>query len=154
MSRLFVNCDWGTTAFRLRLVTLGALRILAEFRSTSGVAELAAETETGPRAERFQQVLRRGLAELGRTAELELNGVPVVISGMASSSLGWRELPYATLPCRLDGQGLGSAELDPLLAPTGTHRVRLISGLRSETDVLRGEETEILGLFQLPAVAP
>jgi 2-dehydro-3-deoxygalactonokinase len=31
--------------------------------------------------------------------------------------------------------------------------VWLVSGLRSETDILRGEETEILGLFQLPGFA-
>jgi len=57
---------------------------------------------------------------------------------MASSSIGWKELPYAKLPFSLDGRDAVWEKIDD--------RVYLISGLRSATDVLRGEETETLGL--------
>ena len=63
---------------------------------------------------------------------------PIVISGMAGSSIGWKELPYARLPFRLDGSDAVVNEIE-----TDTF---LISGVRSEEDVMRGEETELLGL--------
>lgn len=64
--------------------------------------------------------------------------LPVVISGMASSTIGWRELPYARLPFALDGRDVVWER------PEG--RMFLISGLRGETDMARGEETQAIGL--------
>src|SRR5262245_7472016 len=126
--RPFVSCDWGTSHFRLRLVGEG---IAQEVRTDDGVAKLAASG--GDRAENFRVTLARGLERLQAPAE-----IPILISGMASSSIGWKELPYARLPFALDG---GSAVWAPM-----DDRTYLISGLRSDTDVLRGEETEALGL--------
>jgi 2-dehydro-3-deoxygalactonokinase len=57
---------------------------------------------------------------------------------MAGSSIGWKELPYARLPFRLDGSDAVVEEIEP--------DTFLISGVRSEDDVMRGEETELLGL--------
>jgi 2-dehydro-3-deoxygalactonokinase len=124
----FASCDWGTSTFRLRLVD-GAVG--AEVRTDDGAAKLAALP--GDRAEAFRTTLARGLEQLQAPASL-----PVVVSGMASSSIGWKELPYAKLPFSLDGRDAVWEKVDG--------RVYLISGLRSETDVLRGEETEALGL--------
>jgi 2-dehydro-3-deoxygalactonokinase len=124
----FVSCDWGTSTFRLRLVEQG---VVAEVRSDEGTAKLAAQP--GDRATAFRSTLARGLEQLQAPPSC-----PVVISGMASSSIGWKELPYAKLPFSLDGRDAVWEKLDD--------RVHLISGLRSETDVLRGEETEALGL--------
>jgi 2-dehydro-3-deoxygalactonokinase len=64
---------------------------------------------------------------------------------MASSSIGWRELPYARLPLSLDGGGLVWGELEPI----DGHRIVLISGAASAHDVMRGEETQALGVFRL-----
>lgn len=124
----FVSGDWGTSTFRLRLVDGG---VTGEVRSDEGTAKLAAQP--GDRAAAFRSTLARGLEQLGAPAS-----IPVVISGMASSSIGWKELPYARLPFSLDGRDAVWEKVDD--------RVYLISGLRSETDVLRGEETETLGL--------
>jgi 2-dehydro-3-deoxygalactonokinase len=124
----FVSCDWGTSNFRLRLYD-GA--VTGEFRSDEGTAKLAAAG--GDRAEAFRATLARGLVRLGAPGDL-----PVVISGMASSSIGWKELPYAKLPFAFDGRDAVWEKIDD--------RVHLISGLRSATDILRGEETEALGL--------
>jgi 2-dehydro-3-deoxygalactonokinase len=124
----FVSCDWGTSNFRLRLVEDG---VTGEVRSDEGTAKLAAQG--GDRAEAFRSTLARGLARLKAPPSL-----PVIVSGMASSSIGWKELPYATLPFSLDGRSAVWERIDD--------RVHLISGLRSATDVLRGEETETLGL--------
>ena len=72
---------------------------------------------------------------------------------MASSSIGWHELPYARVPWHLDGSDLIWRELgSPEVGASGDEAPRrtiLISGARTATDVMRGEETEALGLFQL-----
>ena len=125
----FVSCDWGTSNLRLRLVEQGAVK--GEVRSDEGCAKLAAQP--GHRVAAFRSTLARGLAQL-RAPE----SAPVVVSGMASSSIGWKELPYARLPFSLDGRDAVWEQIEG--------RVHLISGLRSETDILRGEETETLGL--------
>lgn len=73
-----------------------------------------------------------------------------VVSGMASSRIGWKELPYAPLPFSLSGEGL----IREMFALPGGGSVVLVSGLRAEADVMRGEEIEILGLALLdPSLA-
>jgi 2-dehydro-3-deoxygalactonokinase len=76
---------------------------------------------------------------------------PVVISGMASSSIGWTELPYATLPFALDGRDMVWQDVGPLEANGNWHRVILLSGVRAEWEMMRGEETQLLGLTRLTA---
>ncbi len=127
----FVSCDWGTTNFRLRLAGLEAG---PEVRTDEGAARLAAAG--ADRAEAFRSVIRRGLAELGAPPDW-----PVVISGMASSSIGWRELPYAGLPFALDGSNAVTERVD------GRHL--LVSGICGGSEMLRGEETQALGLAAL-----
>ena len=132
MGPRFVSCDWGTSNFRLRLVE-GA-QVCGEHRTDDGTAKLAAEG--GDRALAFRTTLARGLEQLKAAPDL-----PVVISGMVSSSIGWKELPYARLPFSLDGTSAVIERLDP--------RTWLVSGLRSETEILRGEETEALGIVAM-----
>jgi 2-dehydro-3-deoxygalactonokinase len=69
--------------------------------------------------------------------------IAVVISGMASSSLGLLELPYADLPFATNGANA----IVNCIKPNGVLQspVYLISGIKSETDVIRGEETQLLG---------
>ena len=126
----YLSCDWGTSNFRLRLVenASGAGR---EVRSDEGASKLA--EGSGDRAERFRKTLACALNQLQAPTPL-----PVLVSGMASSSIGWKELPYARLPFALDGRHAVWERLD--------ERIYLFSGLRSETDMLRGEETQALGL--------
>jgi 2-dehydro-3-deoxygalactonokinase len=129
----FISCDWGTSNFRLRLRGTGA-EDEAGVRSDEGVAKLAASSAPGQeRAALFQATLKRGLTRLGAAS-----GLPVLISGMASASIGWKELPYARLPFPLDGSAAVWEQLQP--------GVYLISGLRSDEDVMRGEETQALGV--------
>jgi len=62
-------------------------------------------------------------------------GLPVVISGMASSSIGWRELPYAPLPFSLTGCDAVWAEIQPAFY--------LVSGVASRDDMMRGEVEDL-----------
>ena len=72
--------------------------------------------------------------------------VKVIISGMASSSIGMRELPYASLPFFANGHALSVEKWQPKGFP---HEISLISGVKSKDDVMRGEETQLVGLYQL-----
>jgi 2-dehydro-3-deoxygalactonokinase len=71
---------------------------------------------------------------------------------MASSSIGWREIPYARAPFHLDGRGLRSEEL-AWSQPNWVGPTYLISGIANQHDMLRGEETEIIGLMSDPSLA-
>lgn len=152
MNEFFINCDWGTSNFRARAVRLGGMEIVAEFRTEDGVARLAALRGSYARSDLFQGVLSRGLKQLQAAIGEPLAAAPVLISGMASSSIGWRELPYAPVPFSLHGADLVWQELKP--AGMDRQRVVLISGARTESDVMRGEETQALGVFQLPVAKP
>jgi 2-dehydro-3-deoxygalactonokinase len=74
-----------------------------------------------------------------------LQDLPLVLSGMASSGLGMKELPYAPVPFRATGE-----DLYRLLIPASvdfSHSMLLISGARTTDDVMRGEETQLVGAF-------
>lgn len=65
---------------------------------------------------------------------------------MASSSIGMKELPYSDLPFNLDQPNIYADTINA--TPQFPHDIYLISGLRSKSDVMRGEETELIGLFE------
>ena len=139
----FISCDWGTSRLRLRLVESSSGVVGAAHTTDDGIRHVASVSPTGERRrERLGEALERGIAALAPDLPSD---VPVVMSGMASSNLGWEELPYAALPAAVDGGTLRFVDLFH-----AGRRVRLISGLRSETDVMRGEETELIGLFSTP----
>lgn len=127
----FLSGDWGTTHFRLRWVGGPGRR---EVRTDAGAARLAATGGDRPGA--FRAALRQARTALGAPSHL-----PVVLSGMAGSSIGWQEVPYAHLPFPLDGRGIRWAVIDD--------HTLLVSGLRGPSDMMRGEETQALGVAAL-----
>lgn len=95
----------------------------------------------------FRRQLEAQISELATKTGARLVGIPVVISGMASSSIGMDEVPYATLPFATDGS---QSSIRHLTAQTEfPHEILLISGVRSQQDVMRGEETQLIGLIAL-----
>lgn len=144
----FLSCDWGTTAFRLRLVERGNLEILAEASSKEGnaaTAELWKQANQPPeqRVAFYLAVVRPHVLALEAAVKTSLANVPVVISGMASSTIGLLELPYKSLPFAVDGSDLRTETI----APTADfpHATLLISGVKSADDVMRGEEVQLVG---------
>lgn len=134
---MFLSCDWGTSRFRLRLVD-AHLHIIADHESDDGIQTIAARHDADGRGAAFEAVLNSGLEKVGANNCPEL---PLVISGMASANIGWRPLPYAEAPTPVDGSGLRYEDMRQ-----GKRRIRLLSGLRTADDVMRGEETEVVGL--------
>ena len=144
----FFSCDWGTTSFRLRRVDAVTGEVLEQRQDATGVRTLTARCVGGDTAENvFADFLREQLRLPTAGKTVLLDGASVIISGMASSSVGWRELPYAKAPLSLDAAGLVRAAFEFAVDAGARVRIQLISGLRTETDIMRGEETEILGIF-------
>ena len=130
--------------------------MIREIREQAGVKSLyeeamrsGAEIEAA-RANVFARFLNRKLEAL--LAREKTNNLPLVISGMASSSVGWRELPYAKTPFHLDGSGVRSHELN-WSKPEWLGSAYLISGVATACDMMRGEETEIIGLMSDASLA-
>lgn len=144
-SRIFLSCDWGTTSFRLRWIEGG--NIIREFQDTTGCRSLFERSrqvgESASRASLYERTLRQALEEDDPN---RFKGAPLVISGMVSSSIGWQELPYASIPTSIDGAGL---RVEPVQwdKPVWLGDTYLVSGVASDTDMMRGEETEAIGLL-------
>lgn len=150
MSDHYFSCDWGTSHFRLRLVRRRPVAVVSEYRSEEGVAKLATAAPSTTRAERFHAALLQGIEQLP-DLPVDVNALPAVISGMAGSSIGWREVAYRRLPFSLDGGDLGWQDVSP--RNTSGAPIYLLAGVRSDRDVMRGEETEAVGLASLPGMA-
>jgi len=154
----FLSCDWGTTSFRLRWVSGPERKVIREIREKAGIKALHAEAAHGgedstQRSNVFGRFLSAKLDSLLADNTPPERALPLIISGMASSSIGWRELPYAKAPFPLDGRGLRSEEIT-WAQPAWVGPTWLISGIANETDMMRGEETEIIGLMSDPSLAP
>ena len=137
----FISCDWGTTNFRLRLVLRDSLEIVHETRTDQGVKRMyeSFRQQRGVSQEDFyRQYLARQLAKLPSGHQEHL----VAIAGMASSNIGMRDLPYANIPFSMSGQGLVWESICHMDQP----QILLISGVKSNTGLVRGEETQAIGL--------
>jgi 2-dehydro-3-deoxygalactonokinase len=153
MQNFLLSCDWGTSSFRLRVVNLLDHLVIGERLSGDGTAatytrwKVCCEEEEISKENFYLRQLRHEVDALSDKVSIPLRDIPVVISGMASSSIGIKELPYASLPFSLDGSDAivqrWGAEKD------ASYNVWLLSGVRTLYDVMRGEETQIIGLASM-----
>ena len=148
----FLSCDWGTSSFRLRLVDLrsGDLSVLATLKNNSGITTTFEDwKKTGEeRLSFYQAFLESQIKTLQPSLDFSLSDIPLLISGMASSSIGMKELPYAMLPFDTEGKGLHWEIFEA--TDQVPRRTLLISGVRSADDVMRGEETQLIGCLTSP----
>ena len=132
----YVAVDWGTSSFRLWLVD-GARNVLAERRSHEG---MMAAAEPG-----FAAVLQSHLQAVGAAP-----GLPVVVCGMAGARQGWVEAGYVDTPARL-----ASILQHAVPVPGQDRDIRILPGIaqreRNAPDVMRGEETQLLGALGVNA---
>jgi 2-dehydro-3-deoxygalactonokinase len=174
-----ISCDWGTSSFRLRLVAtdgqtrtaaqagagkpagsadaIGPQTILAEVSRPLGIAStFEAWKQSGQTEENrlsfYLSVLKDRIAALEEMGHASLRGLPLVISGMASANIGMLELPYKELPFRADGRDLHTLVLEA--TEDFNHEVILISGGKTDRDVMRGEETQLAGCIPAKAGNP
>jgi len=144
--KYFFSVDWGTTNFRLRMVECPSQKVVEErVLENGGVKNLYYQWKNGGGSRRliFLNFLKNQIEHLNVKMPAD---TPILISGMASSSLGLLELPYAELPFATNGENA----IVSFIKPNGTIRfpIYLISGIKSETDVIRGEETQLMGCMK------
>ncbi len=145
----FFSCDWGTSSFRLRLVEVKELRIIKEVTSDYGITSAYKawqDKETAKRGDRctfYLNILKEHIQNIEGALDFSVRSFPVLISGMASSSIGMEELSYASLPFQVDGSNAVFRHFPANEAHKGG--VFLISGVRAAHDVMRGEETQLVG---------
>ena len=124
--------DWGTSNLRAwRLGPDGTVK--ASLRRPWGVAGLA----PGEAALKLEQDLRPAL---------DAQGLPAILCGMVGSALGIAAAPYADCPAGAEdiAARLLAVDADTWIAPG-------LRGLRPDgyPDVIRGEETKVLGWLRL-----
>jgi 2-dehydro-3-deoxygalactonokinase len=131
-----IGLDWGTTSLRAyRIANDGSVQERRE-----GPLGILAITDGD-----FAGALARTIGDWLRAEP----GLPVLASGMIGSRQGWHEAPYAPCPA-------GAADLsDRLVTVDGPDEsVYLAPGLSTREpgtgvpDVMRGEETQILGALE------
>src|SRR5690554_3094327 len=148
----FLSCDWGTSSFRLRLIGLPSLKILSEEKSNQGIAYtygLWKEKDVGDPKQRlpfYLSLVLPHIQQIENKTGIRLRGTPLVFSGMASSSIGMMNLPYGELPFPTTGEGIHTSFFDE--TNDFNHPVLIISGIRTDNDVMRGEETQLIGVLQ------
>lgn len=129
--------DWGTTRLRLYLCDIDGngspvVREVAEGPGAKSVSDFAtALLETAARL--------RGCSSRS----------PVVLAGMVGSDLGWRETAYAPCPATWDDLVRSAVSFN-----VEEHSVAIMPGTSCVSrfgymDVMRGEETQLLGVSQL-----
>ena len=132
----YVAVDWGTSSFRLWLIDRAG-RVIGERRSGEG---MIAAAKTG-----FAPVLQSHLDAVGAAADL-----PVLVCGMAGARQGWVEAGYVDTPAPL------ATVLERAAPVPGQARdIRILPGIAQRDaqapDVMRGEETQLLGALGLEA---
>lgn len=131
-----IVADWGTS--RLRVMLCDGQRLIAQ-RQGPGIAAVAAANQKP--GEVFAEVAGQWLDQFGP------NGV--ALCGMVGSNIGWIEAPY--IECPTDFSQLADACVK-IQTPSATFAI--IPGMTcvnhlGAPDVMRGEETQILGSLEL-----
>ena len=123
--------DWGTSNLRLWSVNKQG-EILQEYLSDKGMSKLSPDD--------FAPTLEALLSDM-QVQE----STAVLMCGMVGAASGWQEAPYLDAPTKLNGLASATIQLDQ------KHRdIRIIPGIAQKdtdaADVMRGEETLLLGL--------
>lgn len=138
--------DWGTSTLRAwALDARGG--VLASARSGAGmlavVRTLADDVDPDKRADAFAAAL----TDLAGTAMRAWPRTPILACGMIGAATGWREADYLPVPVELSSDALTLTRADYL-----GRDLWIVPGLQQTVsprhpypDVMRGEETQVLG---------
>jgi 2-dehydro-3-deoxygalactonokinase len=146
-----IALDWGTTSLRAYKLAAGGV-VLEQRALSSGIMQL-------PKTPRI--INGRECADGFELAFDDACGdwldaqpdLPVIACGMVGSAQGWREAAYCDTPANV--ANLGNS-LQTIVSLRGT-RVHIVPGVIQRShlpNVMRGEETQVLGVLQnLPVEA-
>jgi len=128
---VLIGIDWGTTSFRAHRIDAQGV-VIEEHAAAAGIL--------GVRDGNFEAVLVR---EIGGWLDAAPD-LPLIASGMITSRQGWLEVPYC--PCPAGSAAIAAA----LMRHPRRQHLHFVPGLSligadGVPDVIRGEETQILG---------
>lgn len=128
----FIGGDWGTSQLRL---------FLCDHQSR------ALDQVDGPGANRVCGAFEKALDTLKRAWTDRYGDLPIVLSGMVGSSMGWVQTPY--LPCPVQPEQIAHGCIG-----LRSGRIQIVPGLSCRNplgspDFMRGEETQVLGALEL-----
>lgn len=132
-----LGIDWGTSKRRAYLLDDGG-GLAQRYEDEGGILEVDGDFEGS-----FAALLRM----------LGLEGADVILSGMVGSRNGWQEAPYLDIEQPLAALATQMTEVATALPGV---RCRIVPGyryldVRHVPDVMRGEETQLLGALALGA---
>ncbi|GGY26291.1 2-dehydro-3-deoxygalactonokinase [Pseudoduganella albidiflava] len=143
-----IGLDWGSTSLRAWLVAPDGA-VLEERKSDQGASTLSGH---GAFVAAFDDV-----AGAWRAAHA---GLPVLACGMVGSTHGWLDVPYVRCPAgaaalaaglRRPGTGDGAASASSSISASAPYIVPgvLFDDTSLPPDVMRGEETQVVGALHL-----
>jgi len=133
----FISGDWGTSNLRLYLCEYsGGSSTIIESRFGPGISQINGDFE-----DKFFNLTQDWLDAHG--------AIPVLLSGMIGSTIGWKDAPY--LSCPVDAKQIAAGRLE--FEARGLS-FSILAGLKTENplgqaDVMRGEELQMLGWLRL-----
>lgn len=137
MDKSILGVDWGTSNRRAYLIDQQG-NCLAEYDDDQGMLAVGGR-------ERFGASLDALRTAMGVDAS-----VPVIMSGMVGSASGWQEVDYLDAAVPLTEL---PAHLAPVTAAPWSANCHIVPGYAyrrgPSTDVMRGEETQLLGAVAL-----
>jgi 2-dehydro-3-deoxygalactonokinase len=144
----FLSCDWGTTSFRLRWVDTVKLHFDTIETNDKGIGIMFDRWQQSGAGDRdrfgfYFEVIADQIRKLEDRLKQSLSKAPLVISGMASSSIGMLELDYRSVPFSASGAGFDAMRIRA--HENIQHDVIVIPGIRSDNDAARGQETQLIG---------
>lgn len=148
---LILSCDWGTSNFRLYLTDYNTASILETLEKPWGAVEVYNQWKNKPdliqQNDFFRDFLVKAVNLLAKMTARNLKGIPIAISGMASSTIGMVEVPYTKVPLSLKKPELNYSYFET--SSTYSNPIYVFGGLQTDMDVIRGEEVQLLGLANL-----
>ena len=127
-----IGLDWGTSSLRAYLMDANGT-VIGERSEPWGIMHLGDRDFAGAHREVIGQWT-------------EADDLPVIACGMVGSAQGWVEAPYCPAPA-------GAEDLARSLTIIPGTRVHIVAGVaqRGQPDVMRGEETQIIGALSRAA---
>lgn len=126
----FLACDWGTTHLRAWVLDRdGNVQVRRKF--PFGVSTIG----PGEAEKMFQDQVRPAM---------DAEDLPALLCGMIGSTLGWTVVPYLTCPATLSDIAAGIIRVSRA-PPAWIVPGLLAEGIDKAPDVMRGEETQIVG---------
>ena len=141
----FISVDWGTSNLRIRFVSDSDFQIQGEFFYNHGLKKMnkiwVESKNIFPNKKNY--LLDKLIEFIDKTLFEHTNIKNIIISGMASSSIGIQELDYSPIPLDLFNPDIVLKKIE-----WKGKTISLISGIKKNDDIVRGEETQVIGITE------